>query len=110
MTGKTQFNSVSGKLLRVSSPKEIKAATHQTVYDVYMLGMKTSDGKRIILSLNTTDLGWFGDEKSKVFWWNEKRRVEIRTSIKNPERYIGTTVRVEGILESINIKTMKYRL
>lgn len=111
MAGKTQFNSISGKLLRVSSPKEIKAATHQTVYDVYMFGFKTADGKRIILSLNTKELGWFGDENlSKVWWWNDKRKREIKTSIKNPERYLGTKIRAEGILETIDAKNMKFRL
>ena len=111
MTEKTQFISIVGKLLRVSSPKEIVAATHQTVYDVYMLGMKTADGKRIILSLNTKELGWFGDENlSKVWWWNDKRRREIKTSIKNPERYLGTKIRAEGILETIDLNKMKFRL
>ena len=104
-------NSFAGTLMRVSTPREISAATHQGVSDLFMLGIKTKDGDRIMFSLTTDELGWFGDlNKSKVWWWNFDRKREIKTSIKNLERYIGTKVRVEGVKETIDEKTQKFRL
>ncbi|MCF2141641.1 MAG: hypothetical protein K9W44_16430 [Candidatus Lokiarchaeota archaeon] len=37
-------------------------------------------------------------------------KCELKTSIKNIERYIGTKMRVVGVLETIDASSQKYRL
>lgn len=100
-----------GVIKRVSNPGEIQSATNSKVFDLFLFGMKTNDGKRIMFSLSTQELGWTGDQnKSIVWWWNSKRKREIKTSIKNAERYIGTKIRIEGFLETLDLQKQKFRL
>ncbi|WP_457557723.1 hypothetical protein [Candidatus Harpocratesius sp.] len=116
MVGKSQKNSsgytsVVGILMKVSDPRTIQSSIHLGVSDVYLFGMKTINGERIMFSASTRQLGWFGDQKNSiVYWWNDSRKCELKTSIKNIERYIGTKIRVVGVLETIDASSQKYRL
>ena len=101
---------IKGKIAKVSPPRFIEFQDHKGGADLYQIGVKTDDGKRILITLNTKDLGWIGKiENSKVFYYQAKSDRIIRTSIRNPEKYIGTTVKVSGLMEPLNEKEKKYR-
>ena len=79
--------------------------------DYCKIGIKTADGKRILINLNTTDMGWSGIlHTSKIYYFQKKSNRYIKTSMSNPERYIGQEVKVKGELHAIDEKTQKYKL
>ncbi|RLI64764.1 MAG: hypothetical protein DRO88_06410 [Promethearchaeia archaeon] len=105
------LTSVVGKIMKVSSAFSLKSSTKQRISDIYLLGIKTREENRIMFILSTHQLGWFGEQKNSiVWWWNKSRKCEIKASIKNLERYIGTKIRVEGVLETIDAEAKKFRL
>ena len=76
-----------------------------------MLGVKTDDGKRLLVTLNTREMGWSGElHLSKIYYFRKASNRIIKTTMRNPEKYIGTKVKIRGELHPINIKEKKYKV
>ena len=79
--------------------------------EYYKLGIKTDDGKRILITLNPRELGWNGIlQHSKIYYYRPGSHRIIKTTMSNPEKYIGTRVKVKGELHSINLDQKKFKL
>ncbi len=106
-----EFITITGVLMRVSDVHPYQNPTKRGVVDYFHLGVKTSDGKRIQVSVSTKVMGWTGEfNKSKIWYWNNKTNREIKTSFAKPSNYIGTTMKITGFLETISLKDKKYRM
>jgi hypothetical protein len=98
-------------LMRVSDPSEFNLSDRKGVLDYYYLGIKTDDGKRVMVFVTTAMLGFYGDfTKSKAYYYSQEKKREIKTSLSQLERYIGYRFKITGFLESINEGEKKYRM
>ena len=101
----TPLTTITAILKKSSQPRETKTT------DYFQLGFKTSDGKRVLVVLNTIELGWSGNfERSKMYYYNPTSKRIIKMALKNPERYIGQTFKITGILETLITHEQKYRM
>ncbi len=92
-------------LMKVAPPKTMGGAEY------YQLGFKTSSGKRILVVLGVYMMGWSGNlSKSKIYYYHSAGERLIKTSMKNPEHFIGQQFKITGFLQTINKKEEKYRL
>ena len=99
------LSTITAVLKKASQPRETRTT------DFFQLGFKTADGKRVLVVLNTIELGWSGNfEKSKMYFYNPKSKRIIKTAMKNPERYIGQKFKITGILETLIAHEQKYRM
>ena len=102
---------LSGIIKRVTSALNYKFPTRRGSMEYYMLGVKTDDGKRLLLTLNTREMGWSGElHFSKIYYKQKTSDRMIKTTMRNPEKYIGTKVKIRGELHPINIETRKYKV
>ncbi|MHA1703224.1 MAG: hypothetical protein ACTSWK_13250 [Promethearchaeota archaeon] len=91
-------------LMKVSSPQTRGDSEY------YQLGFKTASGKRILVVLGVYMMGWSGNlSKSKIYYYHEKGKRLIKTSMKNPEHFIGQQFKITGFLQTISKKEEKYR-
>ena len=92
-------------LMKVSSPKTYGSG------DFYQLGFKTTSGKRVLVVLGVNVMGWSGNlSRSKIYYYHEAGERLIKTSMKNPEHFIGEQFKITGFLQTLNKKEEKYRL
>jgi hypothetical protein len=107
----SEYSTIEGMLAKVSEPRQFDFPDHMGGSDYVHLGIKTEDGKRIMVSMNTTSMGWYGDiNKSKIWYYNETKKREMKTSLKNAERYIGKKFKVIGFLSVLDEKAKKYKI
>ena len=111
MSKRKKFVTITGVLMRVSDVHPYRNPSKQGVIDYFHLGVKTADGKRIKVSINTHMMGWSGAfDKSKIWYWNKKTNREIKTSFAKPSNYIGTTMKITGFLEILSLEDKKYKM
>ncbi len=97
--------------MRVSDPREYSLQDHAGVIDYFHLGIKTADGKRVMVFLNTTVMGWYGDfTKSKIWYCHPEKNREIKTALANPAQFIGKRMKITGHIETLNEPEKKYRI
>jgi hypothetical protein len=107
----SEYVTIKGQLLRVSPPNEFNDGTGRVSENYYYLGIKTSQKERYMVFVTTTALGWGGNfNLSKVWYFNSNRNREMKTSMANPELFIGKTLQVTGYKEIIDTKSLKYRM
>ena len=105
------FTTIEGILMRVSDPGEYSLQDHNGVIDYFHLGIKTADGKRVMIFLNTTAMGWYGDfAKSKIWYWHPEKKHEIKTALANPSQFIGKRMKITGHMETLSEPEKKYRI
>ena len=105
------MTTITAVLKKTSRPREATLQDRKGVVDFFQLGFKTMDGKRVLVVLNTSAMGWSGEfEKSKMYYYNPTSKRIIKMSMKNPERYIGKKFRITGILETLIAYEQKYRM
>ena len=79
--------------------------------EYYQLGFKTASGKRILVVLGVYMMGWSGNlSKSKIYYYHDAGERLIKTSMKNPEHFVGQRFKITGFLQTISKKDEKYRL
>ncbi|WP_371803231.1 hypothetical protein [Candidatus Lokiarchaeum ossiferum] len=104
-------STIKGVLAKASSPHSYQHASSKGVTDFYKLGIKTESGKRILVTLSTTQMGWSGNlTKSCIYYHNKKNNRLIKTTMANPERFIGQKVVIRGQLETLDAENQKYRI
>jgi hypothetical protein len=102
---------LSGIIKRATQALNYQFQTKRGSMDYYMLGVKTDDGKRLLITLNTREMGWSGElHFSKIYYYRAASNRIIKTTMRNPEKYIGTKVKILGELHPINIKEKKYKV
>ena len=108
---KSDFQTIIGELKRVSAPREFNIQNKRGIIDYYHLGIKTDEGKRVLVFLSTQSLGWGGDiNQSKIWYWNSQKGRKMKTSMSNPEKYLGKRMKIVGYLETIEELSQKYRM
>jgi hypothetical protein len=106
-----EFKTIEGILVKVSSPNTFISESEKATSDYYYLGIKTPSGDRIMVYITTTVLGWSGDfNKSRIYYYNPIKKREMKTSLADPEHFIGKKIRVTGFLECLSEKERKYRM
>lgn len=101
----------TGIIKRVSNARNFKFPDRRGNIDFFKIGIKTEDDKRILIILNPKEMGWSGQvHKSKIYYYKKESNRLIKTTLSNPEKYIGKKVKVLGELHSINEKERKYKL
>lgn len=111
LPSKDEYSTIEGILMRVSEPSEFNFADRKGILDYYYLGIKTDDGKRVMVFVTTSMLGFYGDfTKSKAYYYSVEKKREIKTSLSQLERYIGYRFKITGFMESINESEKKYRM
>jgi hypothetical protein len=106
-----EFSTIEGILMKVSSPGEFQLGDRKGIIDYYYLGIKTDDGKRVMVYVTLETLGFFGDfNKSKMYYFSQEKKREIKTSITQLERYIGYRFKITGFLEVLDEKDRKYKM
>ncbi|MHA1718040.1 MAG: hypothetical protein ACTSWX_00520 [Promethearchaeota archaeon] len=89
----------------------LKKVEPPKINDSYQLGFKTPSGKRILVVLGIGAMGWSGNlSKSKIYYHHSSGKRLIKTSMKNPEHFIGEKFKITGYLQVINENEKKYRL
>ncbi len=101
---------IKGKLLRVSHPRTVESPTSKSATEIYRFGIKTKTEKRVLFSLTTTQMGWGKLESSKIYYHNNKNDRIIKTSMANPERFVGQDVAVRGFMEILDKHAQKYKM
>ena len=100
----------SGVIRKVSPALTGEDSSHRSK-DYYYIGIKTDDGKRILITIGPSEMGWSGNlSRSKIYYYRAASHRIIKTTMSNPEKYIGTRVKVKGELHSINTETKKFKL
>ena len=62
----------SGVIAKVSPPLNLEFSDRKGTKDFFKIGIKTTDGKRILIVLNTSDLGWTGNlNRSKIYYYRK---------------------------------------
>jgi len=70
VVNKDEYYIIEGMLMRVSDPSEFNLSDRKGVLDYYYLGIKTDDGKRVMVFVTTAMLGFYGDfTKSKAYYY-----------------------------------------
>ncbi len=101
----------TGIIKRVTPVQNFKLQNRKGVAELCRIGIKTPEGKRILITLNISEMGWSGLlHKSKIYYLRKNSNRIIKTSMSNPERYIGQEVKVKGELHTISEKDLKYKL
>ena len=76
--------------MRVSTPNEYHLIERKGTVDYYHLGIKTDDGKRVMVFLSTDALGFTGDmNKSKMWYYHPEKKREVKTSLTQLDRVVG---------------------
>ncbi len=104
------YQAIRGVLMRVSDPNTFVGADGRVKSDYYHLGIKTADGKRVMVYLTTDAMGWGSFQRSKIYYFNAKKGRPTKTSLTNPDRFLGKTFEVTGILDTLNKANRKYRM
>lgn len=56
-------------------------------------------------------MGFYGDfNKSKMYYYDSKKKREVKTSLSQFDRLIGHRFKITGFLETIEEKEKKYRM
>ncbi len=101
---------IKGVLVKASNPRSYQHTSSKGVTDFYKLGIKSDKGQRILVSLSTSQMGWTGDlHKSCIYYHNRKNNRLVKTTMANPERFIGQKLAVRGHLETLDVENQKFR-
>jgi len=103
MSLKNDSTTITGILQRSTDAQPFQYKDRKGITDYFHLELMTDDFKMVRVSLNISNMGWSGEfQKSKIWYWNPKRRRAIKTSMTDPARYIGKKFQITGHLQAIN--------
>ncbi|MHA1733451.1 MAG: hypothetical protein ACTSU5_16000, partial [Promethearchaeota archaeon] len=105
-----EYRTIDGTLMRVSDPRAFTGPDGRVKSDYFYLGIKTRTGDRVMVYITTSAMGWGSFQRSRVWYFNEEKGREIKTSLANPSRFLGKRFRVTGALEVLNAGAKKFRM